>query len=342
MRRCVAAASAAGSAHQSGAPRDDRIEARTCPPPSSPSYRPSGAHVRGWRRDRRCELRRRPCGAWGKLLFLPPSPWSRMSAPAAGLTPDRGKHGVNRSMDARTGDRGSDRSETRRDAAAAERSRLPANSRHGPRQLISDPGIAARRAAAFTRREIASGTGWCVSDVAYAAGEENRPLRDRHAATSITAIAAGSFRYRSTHGSALLAPGALLLGNAGSAYECSFEHSPGDRCIHFAYAPDLLEEIAAAVPAVRRTEFRSTAFRRCRRSYRCRCAPSCRRPCTTRQGGRAVACAGRRCARPAGGCGEARRAPQPTDERRIFEVLHAVEDDCAGRSRSPSLEGMGA
>jgi AraC-like DNA-binding protein len=73
---------------------------------------------------------------------------------------------------------------------------------------------------------------------------------------SITAVAAGSFRYRSAHGSALLAPGALLLGNAGSAYECTFEHSPGDRCIHFAYAPEALEEIAAAVPSVRRTEFR--------------------------------------------------------------------------------------
>jgi AraC family transcriptional regulator len=109
---------------------------------------------------------------------------------------------------------------------------------------------------ALTRRAISAGPGWSVNDVAYTAGDENRPLRDQHGLVSIVVIAAGSFRYRSTHGSVMLAPGALLLGNAGSTYECTFAHSPGDRCIHFAYTPDLIEEIAREVPAARGTEFR--------------------------------------------------------------------------------------
>lgn len=112
-------------------------------------------------------------------------------------------------------------------------------------------------AAALTRREIASGPGWCVTDVAYAAGIERQPLQDQHNFMSIAAVVAGSFRYRSTRGSVMLAPGALLLGNFGSAYECTFDHSPGDRCINFAYTPACFEEIARGVPAARRMDFSS-------------------------------------------------------------------------------------
>jgi AraC family transcriptional regulator len=118
------------------------------------------------------------------------------------------------------------------------------------------PASAPGAAAALTRREIASGSGWCVSDVAYAAGDRNQPLRDQHGFMSITTVVAGSFRYRSTHGSAMLVPGALLLGNAGSGYECTFEHAPGDRCIHFAYTPEYFEKIAKGVPGAKTTEFR--------------------------------------------------------------------------------------
>lgn len=109
---------------------------------------------------------------------------------------------------------------------------------------------------ALTRREIASGSGWHVTDVAYTAGPEGRPLRDQHGFVSIAAIVAGSFRYRSTHGAALMSPGALLLGNAGGAYECGFEPSGGDRCISFAYTPEHFEEIAKAVPTATATQFR--------------------------------------------------------------------------------------
>lgn len=119
--------------------------------------------------------------------------------------------------------------------------------------MPASPGTA----AALTRREIASGSGWGVSDVAYTAGVERRPLRDQHAFTSIVAVVAGTFRYSSTYGSEMLAPGALLLGNAGSTYECAFDHSPGDRCISFTYTPERFEDIARHIPNAKRTEFRT-------------------------------------------------------------------------------------
>jgi AraC family transcriptional regulator len=94
-------------------------------------------------------------------------------------------------------------------------------------------GPTADGAALLTSREVAAGAGWCVTDVAYRVGAERRPLC----------------------GSVLLAPGALLLGNFGSSYECTFERSPGDRCINFAFTPACFEAIAQAVPGVRRLDF---------------------------------------------------------------------------------------
>ncbi len=117
------------------------------------------------------------------------------------------------------------------------------------------PATTRGAAASLTRREIASGQGWCVSDVTYTTGVEERPLQDQHKFISIATVVAGSFRYRSTHGAVMLAPGALLLGNVGRTYECTFERSPGDRCINFAFTPECFEEIAKGVPAAKRLEF---------------------------------------------------------------------------------------
>ena len=89
-----------------------------------------------------------------------------------------------------------------------------------------------------TRRLIAAGRGWRVSDIEFRADTEACLLEDRHEDVVIGAIIEGSFRYRSTHGSAILTPGALLLGNAGDPFECTYEHTLGDRCISFYYTPD--------------------------------------------------------------------------------------------------------
>jgi AraC-like DNA-binding protein len=65
----------------------------------------------------------------------------------------------------------------------------------------------------------------------------------------------GTFQYRSALGAAVLAPGAVLLGNEGTCFECGHEHGSGDRCLSFHFTPDHLESIVAAVPGVRRMAF---------------------------------------------------------------------------------------
>ena len=109
--------------------------------------------------------------------------------------------------------------------------------------------------AGMSRQVLASGSGWRVVDVAYSSDSETRPFEDRHDLVTIAAVVAGSFQYRSTHGAEMLAPGALLLGNAGSIYECSFEHSRGDRCISFNDTPECIEKVLEGLPAAKRIEF---------------------------------------------------------------------------------------
>src|SRR5262249_11887746 len=63
---------------------------------------------------------------------------------------------------------------------------------------------------------------------------------------------------RGEHGAAMLAPGAILLGNRGTCYECGHEHGIGDRCISFHYTPEFMEDVVAAVPGARRLDFERT------------------------------------------------------------------------------------
>jgi AraC-like DNA-binding protein len=57
-------------------------------------------------------------------------------------------------------------------------------------------------------------------------------------------VLAGSFVYRGEHGSSLISSGALMLGNAGRAFECSHQHGDGDRCLSFQFDQDLFERMA--------------------------------------------------------------------------------------------------
>jgi AraC-like DNA-binding protein len=106
-----------------------------------------------------------------------------------------------------------------------------------------------------TSHLLASGPGWRVSDVVCTAGPRDRSFEERHEAACIAAVMQGTFQYRSAQGIAVLAPGAVLLGNAGHCFECGHEHAAGDRCLAFHFAPDYLEAILAAVPGVRRAAF---------------------------------------------------------------------------------------
>ncbi len=102
---------------------------------------------------------------------------------------------------------------------------------------------------------LASGPGWSVSDVLCGAGPRDRPFEERHRNACIAVVTEGTFQYRSSEGVALLNPGAMLLGNRGSCFECSHEHAVGDRCISFHFEPDYLESILSGVPGVRRATF---------------------------------------------------------------------------------------
>jgi AraC-like DNA-binding protein len=102
---------------------------------------------------------------------------------------------------------------------------------------------------------LASGPGWRVRDVVCTAGPQDRPFEERHASVCIAAVTHGTFRYRSAQGAALLAPGAVLLGNLGHCFECGHEHGIGDRCVSVHLAPEYWEDIVAAVPSARTATF---------------------------------------------------------------------------------------
>lgn len=96
------------------------------------------------------------------------------------------------------------------------------------------------------RRTIAHGDGWSVADVLCTSGPQDRVFEEHHAHYAIAMVLAGSFQYRSPLGAGLMAPGSLMLGNPGLAYECGHEHAEGDRCVVFWYEPDYFERLAGA------------------------------------------------------------------------------------------------
>ena len=104
-------------------------------------------------------------------------------------------------------------------------------------------------------RLLASGCGWTAHDVACSAGPGDRPFEERHDSVCVAAVIEGTFAYRTVHGKATLAPGALLLGDVGGCYECSHEYAAGDRCLSFRFSPACFEEVAAALPGMRRSSF---------------------------------------------------------------------------------------
>ncbi len=99
-------------------------------------------------------------------------------------------------------------------------------------------------------RTVASGPGWRVRDLLCTAGPRDRPFEERHESVCIAAVTQGTFRYRSTQGTALLVPGAVLLGNHRDCFECDHEHGIGDHCLAFHFTPDYWETVIAGVPGV--------------------------------------------------------------------------------------------
>lgn len=110
-------------------------------------------------------------------------------------------------------------------------------------------------APTISSRVVAQGRGWAITDVVCRAGPEDRPYEELHGKMSIAAVLSGTFRYRSASGTALLHPGALLLGNAGTCFECGHQHGRGDRCIAFHVERPLFEEVAASAAGSGRFAF---------------------------------------------------------------------------------------
>jgi len=107
-------------------------------------------------------------------------------------------------------------------------------------------------------RLLAKGRGWTAHDIVCRAGPHDRPFEERHDLVCVAAVTEGTFEYRTAHGKATLAPGALLLGDPGCCYECSHAHATGDRCLSFHFAEDFFEDVAAAMPGIRRPRFASS------------------------------------------------------------------------------------
>jgi len=102
---------------------------------------------------------------------------------------------------------------------------------------------------------LASGPGWTVNDVVCSAGPHDPAFEERHDTICFAAVTEGTFQYRSARGSAVLAPGSVLLGDVGDHFECGHDHGTGDRCLSFHLSPGFLDAILADVPGARQSRF---------------------------------------------------------------------------------------
>ena len=108
---------------------------------------------------------------------------------------------------------------------------------------------------ALLKRTLAAGDGWSLHEIVCRAGPSDRPFEERHDGFSVSAVVGGNFTYRSDAGHGLLYPGALLLGNNGSCFECGHAHGIGDRCISLNVCEEQFSEIAAAATSTSRFRF---------------------------------------------------------------------------------------
>ncbi len=97
-------------------------------------------------------------------------------------------------------------------------------------------------------RQLASGAGWRLDDVVCDSGPQDRPFDEQHSSVCIALVTEGTFQYRTSQGSAVMAPGSLLLGNVGACFTCGHEHRAGDRCLSFRFTAEYFERIVASVP----------------------------------------------------------------------------------------------
>jgi AraC family transcriptional regulator len=108
---------------------------------------------------------------------------------------------------------------------------------------------------ALLKRTLAANDGWSLHEIVCHAGPSDRPFEEQRDGFSVSAVVGGNFTYRSDSGRQLLYPGALLLGNNGSCFECGHQHGIGDRCISLNVHEEQFSEIAAAATSTSRFRF---------------------------------------------------------------------------------------
>lgn len=178
-------------------------------------------------------------------------------------------------------------------------------------------------------RAIASGADWSASEFTCDAGPEDRPFEERHVDVSIAAVASGSFVYRTEAGSALMHPGAILLGSPGRCYECGHDHGRGDRCVAFSFRPDYFAEIAADATGDTRFRFATPSLPARLGLARLAAqieAPADARGLATEEAAVRLAHAA---ARAAAGQAAAPRPASSRDQRRVVDCLRYIETHAA-------------
>ncbi|HVY56810.1 MAG TPA: AraC family transcriptional regulator [Xanthobacteraceae bacterium] len=173
---------------------------------------------------------------------------------------------------------------------------------------------------------LAAGAGWRVDDVVCTSGPCDTPFEEQHTGVCIATVTGGTFQYRTSPGMAVLAPGAVLLGNDGQCFECGHEHGTGDRCVSFHFTPEFIEAVAATVPGVTTTAFTAPSLPP---------SPALMPLVAAAEHARgdadaaefeefAVRALGMVLA-AAAGKGPARRRPNRRDERRVTDALRRIE-----------------
>jgi len=193
---------------------------------------------------------------------------------------------------------------------------------------------------------LASGTGWSVSDFVCTSGPRDPCYVEQHGAYSIALVTDGNFQYRTAQGSALMTPGSLLLGNVGACFECGHQHSRGDRCLAFHYAPEVFESVVAAVPGAKRLALAAPRLPPLPSVLAVLAAAQALRE-ESGDGGEefhelALRLAGAVCATLNEERSGSRRPPTPRDERRIAAALRRIEAQQGARLSLQTLAAEAA
>ncbi len=107
---------------------------------------------------------------------------------------------------------------------------------HARERLGAAPGLRVRL--------LAAGDDWAVEDVLCTYRPSDASFAERHGLYRVAVVGAGTFDCHGPSGRALLTPGSLLLGNVGEGFECGHANGTGDRCLAFAYSPQIFEQLA--------------------------------------------------------------------------------------------------